>query len=211
MLGGLKRTVVGWLEHPRLGLHLGVLAVACSLPAFWLGWQLDDHTFRFVLLGQGEGGMTPFRVFTLLGGDPAVNADLIDQGYLPWWTAEGFRIAFFRYLTVLTMWLDYQLWPESSMLMHAHSLLWFAALAVVVVIFYRQVMGPSAVAGLAALLYVLDDARAVPAVWLANRNALDGHGVRRAVPLGSRSLAPTRVAAGRHARSALAGAVAGLR
>jgi hypothetical protein len=34
------------------------------------------------------------------------------------------------------------------------------------------VAGPSVVAGLAALLYMLDDARAVPAVWLANRNAL---------------------------------------
>lgn len=172
MLKRLAAISTHWLTDPRLGLYLAILAVVLSLPALWLGWQLDDHTFRFILLGEGEGEMTPFRIFTLLKGNPEFNRTLIDFGYLPWWTEDRFRIAFFRYLTVLTMWFDYQLWPESSLLMHAHSLLWFAVLAVAVVALYRQVHGPSVVAGLAALFYILDDARAVPAVWLANRNAL---------------------------------------
>jgi len=168
----LATTFAHRLTHPRLGLHLAILAVALSLPALWIGLQLDDHTFRFVLLSDGEGGITPFRVFTLLRGDPEFNRELIDLGHLPWWTEGHFRIAFFRYFTVLTMWLDYRLWPESPLLMHAHSLLWFAILTVSVVIFYRQLFGPTVVAGLAALLYTLDDARAVPVIWLANRNAL---------------------------------------
>ena len=161
-----------WLEHPRLGLYLAILVVVLSLSSLWLGWQLDDHTYRFVLTGGGGEKMTPFQAFSLLKGDPEFNHELIDAGHLPWWTQDRFRIAFFRYFSVLTMWLDYQLWPESPALMHAHSLLWFAILAAAVVIFYRQLCGPAAVAGLAALLYVLDDARALPVVWLANRNAL---------------------------------------
>jgi hypothetical protein len=161
-----------WVRHPRLGVHLAILAVVLSLPSLWLGWQLDDHTFRFVLLGEGEGEMTPVRVFTLLEGDQEFNRQLIDFGHLPWWTHDRFRIAFFRYFTVLTMMLDYWLWPESPVLMHAHSLLWFAVLAAAAVVFYRQLCGPTTVAGLAAVLYVLDDARAIPAFWLANRNAL---------------------------------------
>ena len=169
----LAKILTHRLTHPRLALHLAILAVVLTLPALWLGWQLDDHTFRFILLGEGEGEMTPFRIFTLLQGDPEVNGEFIDLGYLPWWTEEHFRIAFFRYFTVLTMWLDYRLWPESPWLMHAHSLLWFAILTVSVVVFYRRLYGgPTVVAGLAALLYTLDDARAVPVVWLANRNAL---------------------------------------
>jgi len=159
-------------EHPRLGIHLAVLALVLTLPSLWLGWQLDDHTYRFVLEGKAEGTMTPLRAFTLLQGDPEFNRQLIDRGHLPWWTAERFRIAFFRYFTVLTMWLDYRLWPDSPVLMHAHSLLWVALLAVAVVALYRQLHGATAVAGLAALLYVIDDARAIPAAWLANRNAL---------------------------------------
>jgi len=169
---GLAGIFARWLTHPRLGVHLAILAVVLSLPALWFGWQLDDHTYRFVLMGEGDREVTPFQAFTLLKGDPEVNRELIDRGFLPWWTQERFRIAFFRYVTVLTMWLDYRLWPESPALMHAHSLLWFAMLAAAGVAFYRQLFGPTAAAGLAALLYVVDDARAVPAVWLANRNAL---------------------------------------
>jgi len=159
------------MKHPRLGLHLAILAVVLTLPCLWIGWQLDDHTYRFVLQND-EGPMTPLQTFTLLKGDPDFNRELIDSGHLPWWTESRFRIAFFRYLSVLTMWLDYQLWPESPFLMHAHSLLWFALLAFAVFMLYRQLFGPTGVAGLAALLYVVDDARAVPVGWLANRNAL---------------------------------------
>jgi hypothetical protein len=160
------------MEHPRLWVHLSALAVLLTLPALWLGWQLDDYSFRFILLGQGEGQLAPSRVFNALQGDATFNAELMDIGILPWWTDQHFRLAFFRYLTVLTMWLDYRLWPENAMLMHAQSLLWFAALGAAVTLCYRRLFGPGLVSGLAALLYVLDDARAVPAVWLANRNAL---------------------------------------
>ncbi|NIM02311.1 MAG: hypothetical protein GTO30_15125, partial [Acidobacteria bacterium] len=108
----------------------------------------------------------------LLTGDPDFNRELMDGGHLPWWTPPRFRIAFFRYLSTLTMWVDYRLWPESAWLMHAQSLLWFAALVVAVVLFYRRMFGGGMVAGLAALLYAVDEARAVPAIWLSNRNAL---------------------------------------
>lgn len=73
-----------WLTNPHLGVHLAILAVVLCLPALWLGWQLDDHTYPYVLSGQSEEGMSPFRAFTLLEGDPEINHDLIDRGVLPW-------------------------------------------------------------------------------------------------------------------------------
>jgi hypothetical protein len=161
-----------WMNHPRLGIHLVVLATVLLLPSFWIGWQLDDHTHRFVLLGEGGEEMTPIEAFSILTGDSDFNRELIDAGHLPWWTDEEYRIAFFRFLTVLTMWLDYRLWPDSPALMHVHNMLWFAALALAVVAIYRRFHGWSTIAGLAALLYVLDDARALPAAWIANRNSL---------------------------------------
>jgi len=168
----VAETVGRWLTHPRLGVFLAILAVVLTLPSLGLGWQLDDHTYRFILLGEGPGRMTPLRTFDLLNGDPELNAELRDSGQLPWWASDTFRFSLFRYLSVLTMWLDYLLWPDSPVLMHAQSLLWFALLALAVFALYRQLFGATAVAGLAAVLYVLDDARAGPAVWLANRNAL---------------------------------------
>ncbi len=56
--------------------------------------------------------------------------------------------------------------------MHLHSLLWLGALVVAAALLYRRILGPTWVAGLAALLYAVDDAHAAPAAYIANRNAL---------------------------------------
>jgi len=70
------------------------------------------------------------------------------------------------------MMLDYALWPDRPELMHLHSLVWLGALVATAALFYRRVLGATWVAGLAALLYAIDDAHALPAAYLANRNAL---------------------------------------
>jgi hypothetical protein len=95
-----------------------------------------------------------------------------DFGLLPWWTAKDFRGSNWRPLTALTHWLDYQLFPNSPALMHAHSLIWFAAVIFLVAVLYRKLLGPVWIAGLAALLYMIDDSNYFPAMWIANRNLL---------------------------------------
>jgi len=91
-------------------------------------------------------------------------------GALPWWTYDGLRVSFWRPVSSFTHWLDYLLFPNSVMLMHAHNLLWFAVAIFLVATLYRRLMVCSWVAGLAALLYVLDDSSYFPAMWIANRN-----------------------------------------
>ena len=71
---------------------------------------------------------------------PSVNADLMDQGIIPWWSVADVRITFFRPLSTLTHWLDFQLWPESHEMMHVHSLLWYGGLCVCLR-FWMQWMG----------------------------------------------------------------------
>jgi hypothetical protein len=95
---------------------------------------------------------------------------MIDLGVMPWWTMPKIKGSFWRPVTVATHWLDYRLWPEQPALMHAQSLLWFAATVFVAACLYRRVMTVAWVAGLAALLYAVDDAHATPVAWLANRN-----------------------------------------
>jgi hypothetical protein len=56
--------------------------------------------------------------------------------------------------------------------MHAHSIIWFAAVIFLVAILYRKLLGPVWIAGLAALLYMVDDSNYFPAMWIANRNLL---------------------------------------
>ena len=139
------------------------------LPALTGGWQLDDYFQRVTLLGYGDS--KPINTF-IQYIDRAHNLSQMDFGTMPWWGSPDLHQAFLRYASTLTMMLDYRLWPNYPALMHLHSLLWLAAAVLVAAFLYREVMGATWVAGLAALMYALDGAHAVPAAYLANRNAL---------------------------------------
>lgn len=159
----------GALASRWLPLALAVAAGALAAPALHAGFQLDDHFQRLRLLGHGGPAI---ELFVFADGDPAANRRAIDDGAMPWWASPGFRHASLRYLSVLTMQLDFALWPDRPQWMHAHSLLWLAALVAAAACLYRRVLGATWAAGLAALLYAVDDAHARPAAYLANRNAL---------------------------------------
>ena len=139
------------------------------LPALTGGWQLDDYFQRATLLGFGDS--KPINTF-IQYIDRAHNLSQMNFGTMPWWGSPDLHQAFLRYASTLTMMLDYRLWPDSPALMHLHSLLWLSAAVLVAAFLYREVLGATWVAGLAALMYALDGAHAVPAAYLANRNAL---------------------------------------
>jgi len=104
---------------------------------------------------------------------PEVNlGKLKAYGALPWWTSEGFRVAFWRPVASLTHWLDYRLFPQSFPMMHVHNILWFAAMILAVSVLYRRIAVVGWVGGLAALMYLLDDSSYFPTMWVANRNLL---------------------------------------
>ena len=163
----LFRVGTTWLTHPRLWLHLGILAMILTLPALWVGWQMDDYFQRqgFLGLSRHIPGLYSFKNLEL-------NRLYMDKGIQPWWAPLNFQMSFLRYLSTMDMRLDYWLWPNWPSLMHLHSILWYAALVAAATVLYKRIMGPTWVAGLAALLYAVDEAHAFPAAWLANRNAL---------------------------------------
>jgi hypothetical protein len=165
------------LTRPRLPAVMALLAVALALPALGTGWLLDDYYHRTVLLGNSrfrEFFGPPWEMFRFFRGDPARTTRVMDLGFFPWWTDPSLKAEFFQPLTVATHLLDYALWPDSPMLMHLHSLLWFAALVAVATTFYQRIFGAAGhrPACVAALLFTIDDAHGTPAGWLANRNAL---------------------------------------
>ncbi|MHC4691715.1 MAG: hypothetical protein ACYS67_03155, partial [Planctomycetota bacterium] len=57
-------------------------------------------------------------------------------------------------------------------MMHAHSIALYGVLAMMVAFLYRRFATIAWAAGLAAILYVVDDARGTTVGWLANRNAV---------------------------------------
>ncbi|MDR3622317.1 MAG: hypothetical protein P4L85_23400 [Paludisphaera borealis] len=159
----------------RLPIIAAVLAVFLTLPALGVGWMLDDYYHRSVLLGNSQLRDLlgpPSEMFRFFRGDPVRTGRVMDVGLFPWWTDPSIKGEFLQALTVLTHRLDYALWPNSPALMHAQSLLWLGAAVAVAAAFYRRILGPTWVAGVAALLFALDDTRGATVGWLANRNVL---------------------------------------
>ncbi|MEW5983290.1 MAG: hypothetical protein AB1806_13115 [Acidobacteriota bacterium] len=162
------------LGHRCLPAALAAGAVLLASPSLWLGLQLDDHLLRLALTAPPPfptWSKGPFDAFAFFTGDLTLNRQYVDTGVLPWWTRPDFRVAFFRPLAGLTHWIDFRCWPAFPAMMHLQSLLWLAGMVAAASVLFRRVLGPARVAGLAALLFALDDGHGLPAVWLANRNA----------------------------------------
>ncbi|MFQ5494212.1 MAG: hypothetical protein ACE5EX_02425 [Phycisphaerae bacterium] len=174
-MDGRRIDVAGLLASRAAPPLLGVVAMVLAAPSLTTGWQMDDHFHRLKMIGPAQAvdaSHGRLDLFRFLDGDPDRTRALIDRGRIPWWTFPGIRAAFWRPVTVFTHWLDYRLWPTSPALMHGQSLLWLGALVTAAGFMYRRLMGAVPVAGLATLLYAVDDARATTVGFLANRNAL---------------------------------------
>ena len=149
--------------------------MALASPSLNNGFLHDDLWHRSIMLGSDRldelvGG--PQEMFCFCPGDAERMVKAMDEGLLPWWTWPNLKAQFLQFVTVQTHVLDYVFWPNSPLLMHLHSHLWLAALTFLVGLLYRRILGPSWTAGLATLLFAVEDAHATPAGWIANRNVL---------------------------------------
>ena len=82
----------------------------------------------------------------------------MESGELAWWAAPNLRWRFFRPVAQLTHYAEYRAFGRGgSVWMHLDSVLWMALLAAVVAAFYRQMFGATWIAGLAAILYAVDE------------------------------------------------------
>lgn len=170
------------------------LALLLTLPSLWVGLQFDDYLHQQTLHTTTNPLAVAQTLFKFQPYNPPEILALMEQGVLPWWSNSAMQLAFWRPLSALTHWLDYQLWPHTPWLMHAHSLIWFGLLLWSVGKVYseftnvytqysnRQIdewalgqIGKWVTARgtlLALWLYALDDSHGFAIGWLANRNIL---------------------------------------
>jgi hypothetical protein len=159
--------------RPHAELWIIALVGVLLSPSLTVGLAADDYIHALILTkspeipGYAHQPLDLFRFVT-----PELSPGLEADGILPWWADPHARFAFFRPLSSATHWLDYSLWPDSPVLMHAHNILWALLALAAAAALYRRLLEPRWVAVLAFALYALDDARAPAASWVANRNAL---------------------------------------
>ena len=151
----------------------GVLLASSSLG---VGFFIADWFHLAVLDGadalSDRGSLDLFHFAR--PGDAVVSEE---QGLpSPWWTADNFQASFWRPMSSLTHWLDHAMWGHNAVGHHITSLLWWAALLAVVVLFFRDMGRDSGralvIATFAGLIYAVDDAHNWNFGWVANRNAV---------------------------------------
>jgi hypothetical protein len=178
-------------EHRWLPLALALVAVVMMLPALTAGLFGDDLIQRLTQLRPEElppritdtgfvssdSGQFRTVLRDLFGylNRPEAAARAREYGIAPWWAHEAWKAGLWRPVTAFTHWLDYRLFPNRPALMHAHSIVWYAAAVFLVATLYRKIgtqvplspaLSPSEgersrqsavwVAGLAACLWLLD-------------------------------------------------------
>lgn len=163
--------------RPHLPLGVALLGMLLTSPSLTQGFQVDDYTHRYVILGHKDFGAASKRpimdLFAFIQNSkhrPVMEKVMRDQA--PWWSFKGLRLAFWRPLTSATHWLDYKLWPSSPFLMHLQNLLWFGFLLWLLALYYRRIFQGAWLAGFAALFYAMHHVFGLPVAWIANRNGL---------------------------------------
>jgi hypothetical protein len=174
--------------HRHLPSVLAIIAIVTMVPTLGLGRIGDDIVHRAWLIqpadqnkrllnaglippGSSQLSFTLMNLYSFSG--PQTDLEKItDTGFAPWWTSGETILSFWRPLAALTHWVDYRLWPNSPTFMHLHSLLWFGAAIFMVTLLYRRLLTTAWIAGLAALLYLLDNNYFYAVAWIANRNAI---------------------------------------
>jgi hypothetical protein len=184
----LSLQLISALQHRNLPIILAVSAILMTLPALWGGLLFDDLWHWAELAGSEqvderliEVGIEPEksgRLSKVLSGlfvvvSPEKNLQQLKQyGALPWWTYDGFKVSAWRPIASFTHWLDYRLLGGSEMIMHAHNILWFAAVVFFITMLYRLLITPRWAGGLAAVFFVLCESNYFPTLWISNRNLI---------------------------------------
>jgi len=173
--GSSQRLIYKVLAHRFAPFGIAAIAIVLTLSSLTVGLIYDDYHHKLLMSGSESPARlleSPIDMFRFFDGDPERNRELRNLGFLPWWTSENIKGAFWRPLSSLTHWLDYVLWPDAPWLMHVQSILWYATVVLVIAFLYRRFSTTVFAAGLAALLFAVDDAHGTPVGFLANRNVL---------------------------------------
>jgi hypothetical protein len=157
-----------------------IIGILFNLPSLDIGASFDDYYHQaFIeahLKSSRDFPSMPRKWWDLFnycgpGGKEEVHRG-VSMGKYPWWIYPELRLAFFRPLSALSHYFDYIVWPKRFSLMHAHNILWYIGILIVLGVYYRRMAPVGWVAGLALLFYCVDEARVESVGWIASRNTL---------------------------------------
>jgi hypothetical protein len=162
---------VWMLASPHLPMNLALLAILLTLPALWGGFQFDDYLLEQSARESPNAISSINTMFIFMDGNVQQAQSKMEAGIYPWFALPEGKVAFWRPLSALTHWVDFRIFPNLPALMHMQNIVWFAFSVFLTTLLYREFLSAPA-AGLAAILFAVDDAHGYAVGWIANRNAL---------------------------------------
>lgn len=156
-----------------------LLAALLALPSLGVGWLVDDYVHRAAVDGNIAGHPGGLDLYDFADGNPQRMAWNQDHGF-PWWTAPDLKVRFLRPLSSLLTRIDHQVFGDAPWLAHLLSVLCYVGVVAGVWRLMRRILPGTAaggMAGLAALLFAVDDSHTLAVAWPANRNALVAGGL----------------------------------
>lgn len=165
------RNLISGPRSLTLAVVVGMLLV---LPTLNMGLMGDDYLHWAILTGRVHNPQTGsfFGLFAFADGVPEHVQALKDNGMLTWWASDRLKINFWRPLSELSQWIDYQLWPEQFWLMHLHAVLLYGVMILLVGRFYQRIDSDRTHTGLATWLFATNMLHAFAVAWLACRNQM---------------------------------------
>ncbi|MFO0546919.1 MAG: hypothetical protein U0271_00960 [Polyangiaceae bacterium] len=181
----LARLALRVARHPRAPWICAALAFLLSIPMWGVGYMLDDNVHTWVLRGNHfpGGPRGSWDLYRFADGGSGLEQST-RAGVFPWWSSPELKLAFFRPIPSLWRAADFSLFGDRAWVSHVEASLVFVALVLAAAATYRRVfscsdMAPApkagvalTLAGVATLLFALDDAHGMVVGWIANRYAL---------------------------------------
>ena len=159
------------LEHPRAARLVVVLGVLLGLPVLAAGFFSDDWFMLAALRRRWPQAPPWWDLYDFVATtDDGVRAN-VARGYLPWWTPPSLRLHLVRPLSSALLALDNRVFGDAPVGWHAHSLVWWVLLLLVVAALFRRVL-PGATGTLALFLFAAVPAHAQDYGWLSARHML---------------------------------------
>jgi hypothetical protein len=149
-----------------------IAAILLALPSLNAPLLQDDVVHRVMLLDKTPGvHWGPLELYDFIGAPARPAALLRDRGFLPWFTADGLKLRFFRPLSSALLAADARMFGEHVWPARLHSLLWFLGLVAICGSLHRRFLSPQS-AALGTVIYAVAVGHALPVSWIAARHAL---------------------------------------
>lgn len=149
------------------------LALVLGLATLFIGFYADDWALIATLEGKAPRSASPLDVYRFGTGEPEHNREFILRGPWPWWTLPELKLHFFRPLASGLLALDHALFGHAPLGYHLHAIGWWLLFVWAAWLLLRRSL-PAAVATLALLAFVIDDAHVQPIGWISCRHMLVG-------------------------------------